>query len=115
MEFNMGGFVIKWVLSLAATYYGIVREMSWEKGKVLGEILFAVGVFLMIYLLATLFGFAVRTTGNYLIACIVFGVLLFGLTKIVYTAWGTVVVSVLIFWLPIYDIIRAIKYIRDEL
>lgn len=122
LVFNPGGFILKLIASIAfAVFVGKTVRESADHGVL--YVVFAHALyFVMMYFLASLFGFCLRTTGNYIIAAILTVVLLlllgFG------SAWlseknpslGTIaglVFLLALIWLPINDVRKAIIYIKN--
>lgn len=122
LVFNPGGFILKLIASIAfAVFVGKTARESADHGVL--YVVFAHALyFVMMWFLASLFGFCLRTTGNYIIAAILTVVLLvllgFG------SAWlseknptlGTIagiVFLLALVWLPINDVRKAIIYIKN--
>ncbi len=124
--FNPGGFILKLIFSIVFTIgvgYYASDSMS-ESGGILYVIAIYAILFVASWFMASLFGFCIKTTGNYLIAVILMIVLL-----IVFSAGSQLLlkknkiagsVAELIFiialiWLPINDIRKAILYFKNTI
>lgn len=122
LVFNPGGFILKLIASIAfAVFVGKTARESADHGVL--YVIFAHALyFVMMWFLASLFGFCLRTTGNYIIAAILTVVLLvllgFGSTWLsqknpsLGTIAGIVFLLALV-WLPINDVRKAIIYIKN--
>lgn len=123
LVFNPAGFILKIIASVAfAVFVGkYAREGIAEHGVL--YVVFAHGLyFVMMYFLASLFGFCLRATGNYIVAAILLVVLLVllaagsdWLSKNNPTAGtiGGIILMLVLIWLPINDIRKAILYIKN--
>lgn len=122
LVFNPGGFILKLIFAIAVP---ILTTKNMTDVGFFSRILGFVFFFLLMYGLATLFGFAVNVTRNYLIGLGVFGVLLaiffVVLDKIEkalngFGNIGTVIVELLVIalliWPLVTDIKKAILYFR---
>ena len=124
--FNPGGFILKVIFSIVFTI-GVGSYISDSMAES-GGILYVIGgyavLFVASWFMASLFGFCVRTTGNYLIAIILMLVLLTVWTG--GTQWlltknklaGSIVELIFIvalIWLPINDIRKAILYYKNTI
>ena len=81
-------------------------------------------MFLLLYFIATAFGFCLNATGNYLIAAIVFLIgiaVLSGLSVFVakmgkaINIIASIAVVAGLFWLPIRDVKNLVRYSRNEI
>ena len=124
--FNPGGFILKAIFSIVFTI-GVGSYISDGMAES-GGILYVIGgyavLFVASWFMASLFGFCVRTTGNYLIGIILMFVLLSVWTG--GTQWlltknklaGSIVELIFIvalIWLPINDIRKAILYYKNTI
>ena len=132
--FNPGGFILKIIICIVcAVLYGKTAFTGLEDPtliKYVQEILAILLSIILIYDVCTLFGFALRTTGNYFIAAILWIILLVlicvgsseldrrisfeseTLTKIVKTAVECILIF--LFTLPlISDIKKAVLYYKN--
>ena len=123
--FNPGGFVLKLLFSAGMPILMLsnLEEFGWEYIK--ENILSVFLMFVLFYFIASVFGFAVRATGNYLVGLIVFVILLvlfvYGemkLTEYVRTVgqWAEMLsvflVMFIFVWPLISDVRKAIRYFR---
>lgn len=123
LVFDPARFILKLIASAAfAVLVGkYAREGIAEHGVL--YVVFAHALyFVMMYFLASLFGFCLRATGNYIIAAILLVILLVlmaagsdWLSKKSPTAGtvGGIVLLLVLIWLPINDIRKAILYIKN--
>lgn len=118
LEFNMGGFILKLVFSIGICVL-LLKVTASE--RLLYNILSGTVYFLLGYTIATIFGFALRTTGNYILAGILFIIAFFALAKgaEMLSALGTVgeiltmICAFIVFvWPPISDVRKLILYIK---
>lgn len=132
--FNPGGFILKIIICIVcAVFYAKTAFTALEDPtfiKYIQEILAMLLSIILIYDVCTLFGFALRTTGNYFIAAILWIILLVlicvgsseldrqisfeseTLTKIVKTAVECILIF--LFTLPlISDIKKAVLYYKN--
>ena len=115
LVFNPGGFILKVIFALAVPIMttGNMENVGFFS-KIIGFAFFA----LLMYGIATVFGFAVRATGNYLIGLVVFGILLaiffVVLDKIekalsVFGGAGTVIAELLVIALLVWPVVTDVK------
>ena len=126
VEFNPGGFFLKLLFSLG---FIILAGPDFKANGVI-EFISCILAFLMIfvvfYAIASLFGFAVNVTRNYLIGFILFVILiavffaLYGKLEEVLAGWGgtgeillNIALIVVLVWPFINDIRKAILYIKN--
>lgn len=120
--FNPRGFILKMIFSIVVAYMSI-KNMN-EEGLVYCISGF-LQMFVMMYLIGTLFGFAVNVTRNYVIGIVGSALLLFGFLFILYKvdtflngfgSFGTLLfklfVVVIFIWPLVKDIKKAILYFR---
>lgn len=122
--FNPAGFILKLIFSIGMP---ILLTSSYKNSQVVNPGLlkvigFALCAFVVCWFAASMFGFCLRATGNYLIAIILMVFLLavfsYGLTwiggksELVGYIIGILFILFLI-WLPINDIRKAILYIKN--
>ena len=123
--FNPGGFVLKLLFSAGMPILMLsnLEGFGWEYIK--ENIVSVLLMFVLYYFIASVFGFAVRATGNYLIGLIVFVILL---VVIVYGEmalmgyvqkvgqWAEILSVFLVLfifvWPLISDVRKAIRYFR---
>ena len=122
--FNPAGFILKLIFSIGMP---IMLTESYKSSQVVNPSLlkvigFAICMFVVCWFAASMFGFCLRATGNYLIAIILMVFLLaafsYGLTWIggkSELAGNIVGILFIIFllWLPVNDIRKAILYIKN--
>lgn len=115
LVFNPGGFIIKLIFAIAVP---IATTGNMEGKGILSNIIGFAFFALLMYGIASLFGFAVRATGNYLIGLVVFGVLVaiffVVLDKIekalsVLGGAGTVIAELLVIALLVWPLVMDIK------
>ena len=121
--FNPAGFILKLIFSIVITF-GMGSIGMAESGGIFYVIGGYVILFVASWFMASLFGFCVKATGNYLIAIILMVVLLVVLIE--GTQWllakneivGTIVEIIFIVALirsPINDIRKAILYYKNTI
>lgn len=124
-EFNLPRYILKLIFSIGLSFFFVSKgsESFDDKGFFY---LLAMGfvMFLLLYFIATAFGFCLNATGNYLIAAIVFVIgiaVLSGLSvfvakmgKVINIIASIAVVAGL-FWLPIRDVKNLVRYSRNEI
>lgn len=115
MEFNMGKFILKMIFSIGIC---VLLVSQTHTDKLLYNIFSGIAYFLLGYLIATIFGFTLNVTGNYIIAAILFFIAfaasIWGVTML--SGLGTIgeiLMILLLVWPPISDIRKAILYIKD--
>ena len=123
--FNPGGFILKILFSLGVPVLMLsnLEGFGWEYIK--ENILGVLAMFIMFYFIASVFGFAVRATGNYIIGFIVFIILIvllvYGEMALMEYVSGvgqwaemlSVFLVIFIFvWPLISDVRKAIRYYR---
>lgn len=122
--FNPSGFILKLIFSIGMT----VMVISYNKNSVSANsdffslIVLGICTFVMFWFIASMFGFCLRATGNYIIAVILMVILVVvlsaGLTwvsskgKLAGTIAGIVFILFLI-WLPVNDVRKAILYFKN--
>ncbi|MCM1478990.1 MAG: hypothetical protein NC085_04760, partial [Muribaculaceae bacterium] len=113
LVFNPGGFVLKLIFSVVVTVLLMENVVADSDGSI-GFKIFSCGFyFVTLWFTASMFGFCLRATGNYLIAAILFVILvaamfagyqmLYEKSKVAGAVAGIVFIAVLI-WLPINDV-----------
>ncbi len=126
LVFSPSRFILKIIFAVALTIgLGTVTKEGMAESGGIAYVIFSHALyFVMFWFVATLFGFCLRATGNYLIAVILMVVLLvllaFGsdwLTKKNPSA-GTIaglVFLLALIWLPINDVRKAIIYFKNTI
>ncbi|MDE5992252.1 MAG: hypothetical protein K2G87_04305 [Oscillospiraceae bacterium] len=126
LVFSPSGFILKIIFSVVLTIFlGSVTRSAMDEGVSIAYVIFCYAlIFVMFWFVATLFGFCLRATGNYIVAIILMIILLvllaFGsrwLTEKNASA-GTIaglVFLVALVWLPINDVRKAILYIKNTI
>ena len=124
--FNPTGFILKMLFSIGMS---VLLSSSYSNSKsvnsnFLQKILFAVTAFVVCWFAASMFGFCLRATGNYIIAVILMVFLiallsagltwLGGKSELVGYIVGIAFILFLI-WLPVNDIRKAIYYIKNTI
>lgn len=113
--FNPGGYILKVIFSIGVPIW--MMKGSGDSG-VFSNIIGFLFMALLLYGVATLFGFALRATGNYLVAAIVFGIFVAiffaGINKLDAFASrfgnvGTAVLEILFMVLLTYPVIKDFK------
>ncbi|MDE7252212.1 MAG: hypothetical protein K2O32_04640 [Acetatifactor sp.] len=126
LVFSPGGFVLKIIFTVAVTVGmgSVSREGMAESGGIAYVIFSYALYFVMFWFLATLFGFCLRATGNYIIAVILMlvllGLLAFGsqwLTQKNPSAgvFAGIAFLLVLIWLPINDVRKAIIYFKNTI
>ena len=122
-EFNLPRYILKLIFSIGLSFFFVSKgsESFDDKGFFY---LLAMGfvMFLLLYFIATAFGFCLNATGNYLIAAIVFVIgiaVLSGLSVFVakmgkaINIIASIAVVAGLFWLPIRDVKNLVRYSRN--
>lgn len=126
LVFSPSGFILKIIFAVALTIGlgSVTKDGMAESGGTLYVIFSHALYFVMFWFIASLFGFCLRATGNYIIAVILMIVLLvllaFGSQWIsqknpsagVYAGIGFLLVLI---WLPINDVRKAIIYFKNTI
>ena len=125
--FNPAGFILKMILFIAAIIFmatHTTQEYIAAKGGIIYTIFDYAMQALAIYFIATLFGFCLRATGNYIIAFILMLILLVllgialewidGKSQILSVIVSVACVAAWI-WLPINDVRKAILYYKNTI
>lgn len=120
--FNPAGFILKIIFSVGLTV--LLGAYNKEGGVSLNAVFSYAIIFVMFWFIASMFGFCLRATGNYIIAAI----LLVGLTFLLSMGmtWlsskgevagtiGGIAFIVLLVWLPINDVRKAIIYFKNTI
>jgi len=120
LVFSPAKFILKWIFALGAAIYFALSSSS--DNSLLYKIAMGGVMFVLFYFVASLFGFSLRATGNYIVAAVLFIILfvllvfaesyIMGLGKAAQLIGGIVIVAGLI-WLPINDIRKAVLYIKN--
>ncbi len=124
-EFNLPRYILKLIFSIGLSFFFVSKgsESFDDKGFFY---LLAMGfvMFLLLYFIATAFGFCLNATGNYLVAAIVFLIgiaVLSGLSVFVakmgkaINIIASIAVVAGLFWLPIRDVKNLVRYSRNEI
>lgn len=124
-EFNLPRYILKLIFSIGLSFFFVTKgsENFDDKGFFY---LLAMGfvMFLLLYFIATAFGFCLNATGNYLIAAIVFviGIAVLSMLSVFVAKMGKVIniiasIAVVagLFWLPIRDVKNLVRYSRNEI
>lgn len=122
--FSPSGFILKLIFSIAMTAVmtSFLRDGAAEKYSLFQVIFFHVMLFVIFWFAASMFGFCLRATGNYIIAVILMVILLVAFTAgMSYlsseneTMGNIVGIGFIVFliWLPINDIRKAILYFKN--
>ncbi|MDE7176753.1 MAG: hypothetical protein K2O59_02970 [Lachnospiraceae bacterium] len=124
--FNPTGFILKMLFSIGMS---VLLSSSYSNSKsvnsnFLQKIFFAICAFVVCWFAASMFGFCLRATGNYIIAVILMvfliALLSAGLTwiggksELIGYIVGIAFILFLI-WLPVNDIRKAIYYIKNTI
>lgn len=124
--FNPSGFILKLIFSIAMTALlnSSAKYSSAENGGLLNVIFMYALLFCVFWFAASMFGFCLRATGNYIIAAILMFVLLAlfsaGMawlsdkSKTMGNIAGIVFIFLLI-WMPINDVRKAILYYKNTI
>ena len=126
LVFNPGGFVLKLIFAIGFLVFMGPEFKPEGFMDAVNTILLYVLLFFGLYAMATLFGFAVRVTGNYIIGLVVFGVLLavfislFSKVEALLAGLGSVgelliniVFIAILVWPVISDVKKAILYVKN--
>lgn len=124
--FNPGGFILKVLFSLLWAVSPIISLEELTIMYFFKNILGFVMIFCIFYSIATMFGFSVRATGNYIIGFVVFLVLLCFLVGGLFVVgdylgkWGFfgkileyVMMIVIFVWPFVHDVRKAIIYFKS--
>lgn len=124
-EFNLPRYILKLIFSIGLSFFFVSKgsESFDDKGFFY---LLAMGfvMFLLLYFIATAFGFCLNATGNYLVAAIIFLIgiaVLSGLSVFVakmgkaINIIASIAVVAGLFWLPIRDVKNLVRYSRNEI
>lgn len=121
LVFNPSGFWLKMLFSIGFMVV-FMKQGSSENLGFFMKLMMGGFVFVGMYFIASLFGFSLRATGNFIIAAIVFLIIFVVLAAALsYIAtlgkfWDTVISLAAIgglIWLPIRDIKKAILYYKN--
>lgn len=124
LVFSPSGFIVKLLFAIAMTVFagnGMAAGME-EQGGIMYVIFSYAMLFVMAWFIGSVFGFCLRATGNYIIAVILMVVLIAALgggmswlsaKGEVYSAVGGIALIVLLIWLPINDIRKAVLYFKN--
>lgn len=122
--FNPSGFILKLIFSIGMTALVISYNKNGASANSdLSNLIFlGICTFVMFWFIASMFGFCLRATGNYIIAVILMVILIVafsaGLTwvsskgKLAGNIAGIVFILFLI-WLPANDVRKAILYFKN--
>lgn len=125
--FNPAGFILKLIFSVAMTAVmasSLQNNSATQEIVQVKEIFYYAMYFIMFWFTASMFGFCLRATGNYIIAVILMFILLalfsFGISWLEgknHTAANIAGIAfiVLMIWLPINDIRKAILYFKNTI
>lgn len=124
--FNPGGFILKVIFSLLWALSPFIGSEKFTFLFFLKNILGFAMIFCIFYFIATMFGFSVRATGNYIIGFVVFLVLLCLLVGGLFVVgdylgkWGFlgeileyIVMIVIFVWPFVHDVKKAIIYFKN--
>lgn len=124
LVFSPSGFILKLIFTIVLTIgMGSVTKDGMAESGGMAYVIFSYAMyFVMFWFLATLFGFCLRATGNYLIAVILMVVLL--VLLVFGSQWLTeknpsagtitgIVFLLALIWLPINDVRKAIIYFKN--
>lgn len=122
--FNPAGFFLKLIFTIAiiALMGSTAKDSMEEKGGLLYVIFFYVMMFCIFWFAASMFGFCLRASGNYIIAAILMVVLIAlfsaGITWLdgqsrTLGNIAAIIFILLLVWLPINDIRKAILYFKN--
>lgn len=122
--FNPSGFILKLIFSIGLTALTIssMKDSAAGSDSLFKLILYAVCYFVILWFGASMFGFCLRATGNYIVAAILMVILLAllcaGVTwigsknEVVGNIVGIAFILFLI-WLPVNDVRKAILYFKN--
>lgn len=122
--FNPSGFILKLIFSIGMTVLMIsmMKDSTLKDSSLLQTVFLTLCYFVIFWFAASMFGFCLRATGNYIIALILMFILLAllcaGITwlgdknKIIGNIAGIVFILFLI-WLPVNDVRKAILYFKN--
>lgn len=125
--FNPAGFILKLIFSVAMTAVmssSLQNNSATQEIVRVNEIFYYAVYFIMFWFIASMFGFCLRATGNYIIAVILMFILLtlftFGISWLsdknpTAASIAGVAFIVLMIWLPINDIRKAILYFKNTI
>ncbi|MCM1467511.1 MAG: hypothetical protein NC086_05135 [Alistipes sp.] len=125
--FNPAGFILKLIFSIAMTAVmasSLQNNSATQEIVQVKEIFYYAVYFIMFWFIASMFGFCLRATGNYIIAVILMFILLtlftFGISWLsgknpTAASIAGVAFIVLMIWLPINDIRKAILYFKNTI
>lgn len=126
LVFSPSGFILKIIFAVALTIGmgSFTKEGMAESGGIAYVIFSHALYFVMFWFTATLFGFCLRATGNYIVAIILMVVLLFLLAF--GSQWlteknpslgtiGGIIFLLALIWLPINDVRKAIIYFKNTI
>lgn len=126
LVFSPSRFILKIIFAVALTIGmgSVTKDGMAESGGIAYVIFSHALYFVMFWFIASLFGFCLRATGNYIIAVILMIVLLvllaFGSQWLTEknASWGTIagiVFLLALIWLPINDVRKAIIYFKNTI
>lgn len=126
LVFNPSGFFLKLVFTIAiiALMGSTAKDHMEEQGGILYVIFYYVMMFCIFWFAASMFGFCLRATGNYIIAAILMVVLIAlfsaGITWLESQSRmagniAAIVFILMLVWLPINDIRKAILYFKNTI
>ena len=127
LVFSPGGFILKLIFSIGLPIFMLSStDIEVSLKNIAGMVFGFVVLFVVFYFVATVFGFAVNVTGNYIIGGVVFlillGIFFAILTKVESALAGLggvgeallgVIVVALMIWPLIKDIKKAILYFKS--
>lgn len=126
LVFSPSRFILKIIFAVVLTIGmgSVTKDGMAESGGIAYVIFSHALYFVMFWFIASLFGFCLRATGNYIIAVILMIVLLvllaFGSQWLTEknASWGTIagiVFLLALIWLPINDVRKAIIYFKNTI
>ncbi|MCM1022748.1 MAG: hypothetical protein NC395_01655 [Prevotella sp.] len=122
LVFSPGGFILKLIFSVVVTVLLMENVVVNSDGGIWFKIFSCALYFVMLWFTASMFGFCLRTTGNYLIAAILMVVLVIAmfagydwLNRKSAAAGAVVGIAflVVLIWIPFSDIRKAILYFKN--
>ncbi|MDE5802407.1 MAG: hypothetical protein K2I22_05760 [Lachnospiraceae bacterium] len=122
--FNPSGFILKLIFSIGMTVMVILYNINSasENSNVFKLIFLGICTFVIFWFIASMFGFSLRATGNYIIAVILLVILVVafsaGLTWVSSKGGlagniAGIVFILFMIWLPVNDVRKAILYFKN--
>lgn len=124
ITFNPTGFILKTIFSVGLTVFmgNRTAESMAERGGLLYLVMNYVLFFVCFWFLATLFGFSLRASGNYIVAVVLMLILMaaggagmewLSTKNALLGDIANIAFILLVIWLPIRDIRKAILYFKS--